>query len=892
MVLTSTPSGSSTCTSTSGTNTPFTSNSATCTSFPGGGLSAGYEATLPVTLASAGTVGPSTASLASGATGLQTAPDISGFGDDGFALGGVTFNASGPLSGLAASFDGSSGMLETPQLLTPPPANITLSAWVKVASGYSSGGGILGRENAQNGSSTPTSWAPLIWMDNSGNIAAGEYTGSTVETVVSSGTYNDGNWHYVVASFSSSTGLTLYVDGSSVGTNSGATAMNTTKTAYWTIGYVYGSSYTPTPSSYYLNGQVAEAAVFYSTLSSAAVTTLYNSGGGTEAAFETRVLADSPRLFWPLQAPSSTTNLPDLGSLPDVSGNNDAATPEAGVTPSDAGPFSNDGAIYLDGATDGTSEVETATSNAALPSSFSIAAWFRAPSGLSTGGGIVSFDTAQAGGGSGHDPLVWMDNSGKLVAGTYGSAQQEVTSSATYNDGNWHFVVATVSSAGLKLYVDGSLITTNSSGTSGGSLGGYWLIGYGDLAAWADPPTSDYWTGDLAHVAYFASALSAAQISTLYAAKSSGLTTYEADVLADSPTYYWPLTDSGTSETESFPFFEVEPDLSSSNDDGTAVGSTVTLGVPGPLSGYAAGFTGSTGYLETGGAIASGSAPDTFSLVAYFKAPSHATGGGIIGYDNTQDGTGASHDRMIWMDNSGKLVAGISGGNGVEATSTSTYDNNAWHLAVAVFTPSTLTLYVDGSQVATVSSGISDLNYAGYWTVGFNHESGTWADQATNEEWTGSLADVAVIPSALSSATDTTLYGEASQGALSTELLSLSPSEFWPLSSLEGAPTEAGGLELTVQNANNGTTSCLIPSGSGSCPASTQSDYIEPSTTLALTAPSAAHSTTVTLGVEMPSSPPALLSNLHFNVPLTFSGALTGSAWTASLAYPYINFQY
>ena len=159
--------------------------------------------------------------------------------------------------------------------------------------------------------------------------------------------------------------------------------------------------------------------MFYSTLSSAAVTTLYNSGAGSEASFETRVLADSPRLFWPLQAPSSTTNLPDLGSLPDISGNNDAATPEAGVTPSDAGPFTNDGAIYLDGATDGTSEVETATSNAALPSSFSVAAWFRAPSGLSTGGGIVSFDTAQAGGGSGHDPLVWMDNSGKVVVGTY-----------------------------------------------------------------------------------------------------------------------------------------------------------------------------------------------------------------------------------------------------------------------------------------------------------------------------------------------------------------------------------------------------------------------------------------------------------------------------------------
>ena len=90
---------------------------------------------------------------------------------------------------------------------------------------------------------------------------------------------------------------------------------------------------------------------------------------------------------------------------------------------------------------------------------------------------------------------------------------------------------------------------------------------------------------------------------------------------------------------------------------------------------------------------------------------------------------------------------------------------------MAVFTPTTLTLYVDGAQVATASSGISDSTTPATGPSDSTHESGTWADQATNQEWTGSLADVAVIPSAISSATDTTLYGEASQSALATELL-------------------------------------------------------------------------------------------------------------------------
>jgi hypothetical protein len=886
MVMTSTPSGSSTCTSTGGTNTPFASDSATCTSFPAGSLTAGAESSVPITLATVGTVAPSSASVDTGGTGLQVAPDASGDGDDAFPVGGVSFYASGPLSASAAALDGSSGVLETQQLINDPGPNLTLSGWFKVASGYANGGGIIGFQSSQTG--TPASgWDRRVWMDDSGHIDAGEDTGGTNEIATSPGAYNNGAWHYFVASFSSSSGLNLYIDGSSVATNSSATAASSF-TGYWVIGYLAGTNWSPAPASEYLAGSLAEIAVFASSLSAGQVTTLYNGGSGSESSFETRVLADAPGEFWPLQSPSATTNLPDIATLPDVSGNNNLATPQGGVSPSDDGPFSGDGAMYFDGATGGSSWAQTTTANSALASSFTIAAWFRAPSGLSTGGGILTLDSSQSGGGAHHDPLLWMDNSGKIVAGTYTSADRAATSPSAYNDGHWHFAVATVGSAGLNLYIDGGLVATNSSGTSGGSQGGYWLIGQGDQASWSDPPTSEYWTGELAHAAYFASALSAGQISTLYGEASVG--NFETQMLADSPTYYWPLTDSGTSASEGFPFYQVEPDVSGAGDDATAVGSTVTLGVPGPVtSAYAAAFSGSTGYLETASSISS--PPDTFSIVAWFRAPSQSTGGGIIGYDSAQSGGGLTHDRMLWMDDSGKIVAGISGGNGVEATSTSTYDDGAWHLAVAVFTPSTLTLYVDGSQVASATSGISDNNYSGYWTVGFNHESGTWADQATNQEWTGSLADVAVIPSALSSGTVSTIYGEASQSALATELLSLAPTQYWPLSSLASAPSDSGGVELTIQSTNSTTTTCAFPAGAGSCPATAASDYTPSQTTVAVIAPTAAHSTSVSFGVEMPTAPPAPFANLHFVIPISLAGA-EGSAWAASLTYPGANFEY
>jgi hypothetical protein len=819
---------------------------------------------------------------------LAVESDISGDGDDAFPLDGVRFGASGPLSGAAASFDGSTGQLETQQAISNPGPSYTLAGWFEVANGYASGGGIISFQNVQNGS--PGEYDRKLWMDNGGHIAAGEYPGTTV-VATSTGTYNDGNWHYAVASFSASTGLSLYVDGSLVATNSAATSPQS-YVGYWTVGYSNASGWSPTASSNYLAGSLAEVAVFPTALSSSQVTALYNGGSGTESSFETRVTADAPSEFWPLQAPATTTNLPVIASLPEISGNNNLGTPQAGVTPSDDGPFTTDGAMYFDGATDGSSWVETSTHNTALPSSFTMSAWFRTPSGWSSGGGILTLDTTQTGAGSSHDPLLWMDNSGKIVAGTYPTSNQAATSASAYNNGQWHFAVATVSSAGLKLYIDGSLVASNSSGTAGGTQGGYWLIGQGDEAGWSDAPTDKYWTGELAHAAYFASALTASQITTLYAQSSLGA--FEAQVLADSPTYYWPLTDSGTTESEAFPFFEVEPDASSANDDATAVGSTVTLGVPGPYtsSSYAAELTGATGYMETAEAIPSASAPNTFSLVAWFKAPSHTTGGGIVGFDSSQNGTGASHDRQIWMDNSGKIVAGISGGNGVEATSTATYDNNAWHQVVAVFTTSKLTLYVDGSQVGTATSGITDKAYAGYWTVGFMNNTGTWADLPTTEEWTGAIADVAVIPSAVAAATVTTIKGEATQSTLKTELLSLTPTAYWTLGDLEGAPTDDGGVEVSLQAVNNATTTCLFPAGAGSCPALSESDLYPGATSWTPAVPTASHSTSLSLSAEDSSAPPAAFAGLHLILPLSFSATLSGSSWSASLAYAAANVEF
>ena len=672
-----------------------------------------------------------------------------------------------------------------------------------------------------------------------------------------------------MASFSATTGLTLYVDGAAVGTSGAATSAQNF-VGYWTIGYSYGLNWSPKPSSYYLDGGLAEVAVFPSALSAGQVTTLYNGDSGTEANFETRALADNPSEYWPLQAAAATTQLPDVNDLPDISGNNNLGLPQGGVTPSDLGPFGSDGAMYFDGATDGSSWIETTTDNSALPSSFTLAAWLK-PRADRVAVAAYSRWTARR-------PAVarttirccgWM-TAARSSPGPGLATNQALSSPAAYNDGKWHFVVATVSAAGLKLYLDGSLVASDSSGTSGGSQGGYWLIGQGDEGNWSDPPANAYWTGQLAHVAYFATALSSGEISTLYAESTVGA--YETQLLAYSPTYYWPLTDSGTTEAAEYPFFQTEPDSSGSDDTATAVGGVVTLGVPGPFSsGYAASFNGATGYLETAGSVSS---PNTFSLVAWFKAPLHGTGGCIIGLDNLQTGGGyaSQHDRTIWMDDSGRIVAGISGGSGVEATSTSTYDNGAWHLAVATFTPTKLTLYIDGAQAASVTSGISDVSYTGYWSVGYAVDT-TWADIPATSEWDGSLADVAVIPSALPSGTVGAIDAESSQTALAAELSSLSPTAFWPLASAASSTDDAGGVEISAQAANNGTTTCLFPAGAGTCPSLAETDFLSGTFSSEVSTPTSTHPTTLTLTSEEPTAAPSPFAGLDLVIPIDLTGS-------------------
>ncbi|RWY47874.1 LamG-like jellyroll fold domain-containing protein [Mucilaginibacter gilvus] len=197
------------------------------------------------------------------------------------------------------------------------------------------------------------------------------------------------------------------------------------------------------------------------------------------------------------------------GNINDISGNlNDgvlSASPPAATT----GRFGAPSAAYN---FTGTSSQYIYTSKSVVnPQTFTISAWFNTTT--TTGGLIVGF-SSQTNGQAQHDRKIYMDNAGKLYFGVYSGATNTIVTAGTYNDGNWHHVVATLSAAnGTRLYVDNTLQAFNASFIAAEPHNGYWLIGGPYVNGWPNAPTSNYFTGKIDDVSVFSTEMTAAAVA-------------------------------------------------------------------------------------------------------------------------------------------------------------------------------------------------------------------------------------------------------------------------------------------------------------------------------------------------------------------------------------------
>lgn len=229
--------------------------------------------------------------------------------------------------------------------------------------------------------------------------------------------------------------------------------------------------------------------------------------------FQPIVLADSPLFLYRMSGGSGPTV---SDASPAARNGTAVGTWTYGVTPQ---PLPRNTGTAMR-STSTTAFVATPTSTRQVnPQAFSVELWFSTTS--STGGKLVGLENSRTGTSSRYDRHVYLLSGGQLRAGVGPSTNRQVlTSPAAYNDGRWHQVVLTRTSAGIvTLYVDGEVTAVSASALAVDAFNGYWRFGGGRLTSWPGAPaapTTSAFPGPIANAAAWNRTLTQAEVREHY----------------------------------------------------------------------------------------------------------------------------------------------------------------------------------------------------------------------------------------------------------------------------------------------------------------------------------------------------------------------------------------
>ena len=237
--------------------------------------------------------------------------------------------------------------------------------------------------------------------------------------------------------------------------------------------------------------------------------------------YQRRVLLDKPSFFWLLDQRSGS-------SAVDSSPHHFNGSYESGIKLRAPGPIAGSRATAT--SFNGSTGLVTSVHRVASPSTFSIDGWFKTTT--NKGGMLIGFGNARTGASSAYDRHIYMMNDGQLVFGIWDGKAATIESPNVYNDGQWHYVAATLGSQSgayrIALYVDGRLIGTAAT-SADQAYAGYWRVGGDNLNGWnldewhtnsqgTTQPNSYYFGGSIGDVAVYPYVLSAKEVARHYAA--------------------------------------------------------------------------------------------------------------------------------------------------------------------------------------------------------------------------------------------------------------------------------------------------------------------------------------------------------------------------------------
>ncbi|HEV2372371.1 MAG TPA: LamG-like jellyroll fold domain-containing protein [Streptosporangiaceae bacterium] len=488
----------------------------------------------------------------------------------------VTLGQPGPLPGstsTAASFNGTSSTMALPASLASNASYLaggylTVAMWFKTTSDN----GVLFSSNSAPITQGTVSggYIPSLYVGNDGKLQ-GELWGST--TPISSATsVADGNWHYAVLTAGGNT-ESLYLDGHLQGSQNTQVGATGQPDVYVGAGYL-GGGWPDEPHQHqngntgyatYFNGDISDVAMYshYFTASTASqlyaagrtstgllntlttpmgntqaqvnydsvtgrVTSVQDAAGGqwsigapsvagSSQVFRSAVLGAQPEGYWRLGDTGSATQAND-----EVNG---GYGQYSNVTLGVGGPFQDETAASFNGTSSSVSLPDLVDGQ----SHMSVGLWFKTTSdnGVLFGSGSAPISQGSVSGG--YVPSLYVGSDGKLQGEFYGFSAP-MSSANAVTDGKWHHAVLTAAGNTESLYLDGSLIGTQNIavGVTGQP---YVYVGTGFLGGnWPDEPHqhqngntgyATYFNGSIGEVAFYRSALSAAQVATQWTAYKS-----------------------------------------------------------------------------------------------------------------------------------------------------------------------------------------------------------------------------------------------------------------------------------------------------------------------------------------------------------------------------------
>ncbi len=430
---------------------------------------------------------------------------------------------------------------------------------------------------------------------------------------------------------------------------------------------------------------------------------------GESSAYASAVLDDGASLYYPL---GSTRADWGGGSTPLF------GTGVTDTTPGAVAGSTGQSASSFDGTANG--RVSSGTSGRVVPA-FSTELWFNTTT--TTGGKLIGFGSSQTASSGSYDRHIYMQNNGRLTFGVYPGQVRTISSTAAYNDGRWHHVVASQGAGGIALYVDGVQVAQDASTTTAQSYTGFWRIGGDNLNGWPNRPSSTHFLGAIDEVAVYDSVLSSSQVATHFAVGSgqqapsaafdvttAGLTaSFDASGSAAASgstiaSYDWSFGDgtSGTGVSPSHPYAAggtYAVTLTVTDSRGLSSSVTRDVSVAAPNVGPSASFTATATDLDVAVDGRASSDPDG-SIASY----SWSWG------DGTPNGSGPTATHR-YAAGTYTITLRVTDDDGATATTT----RRVTATDPVVVPPATFAAADDFSR--TVSSGWGSADTGGPWTI-------------------------------------------------------------------------------------------------------------------------------------------------------------------------------